>query len=241
MLPRFQGFVRTFVLFCVGVFLLQLFALHGPLGQDVYHSLNRFLGLVPELFFKGMIFQPLTWVFLHGSLLHLVFNMFAFWMFGSLLEETWGTKKFIQFTILSGALTGVFVATTGLFDSFAYSTPTIGASGIVFAILMAISRLFPNQIVLFFFVFPMRMRYFAYLMIAFEFYALYTSNQQGVSNLAHLGGAAIGYFATTWFGSGRGTKNSGGNWFRNMLDRWHQRRMRKRLRLVRQDVSKMYH
>jgi membrane associated rhomboid family serine protease len=184
-----------------------------------------------------MVFQVLTWIFLHGNLSHLLFNSLGIWMFGSLLEETWGTKQFTKFVFLSGAITGVLVALFSLIDPMSYSAPTIGASGIVFAILIAVSRMFPNQVVLFFFVFPMRMRYFAYLMIVIEFYALYSSNQGGVSNIAHLSGAAVGFFLSRGPGPGAGVNN----WLKDFQDRWHQRRMRKKLRVVRSDQKITYH
>ncbi|MBN8555015.1 MAG: rhomboid family intramembrane serine protease [Deltaproteobacteria bacterium] len=242
--PKFQGFVRTFVFICVGVFILQQFALRGPFGGQVYAlELTRFFGLVPELFFQGMIYQPFTWIFLHGNFSHLLFNMFAFWMFGSLLEETWGTRRFIRFVVVTGYLTGVVVCLWGLLDPITFSLPTIGASGVIFAILMAISRLFPDQTVLLFFVFPIKMRYFAYLMIAIEFFALYDSNHHGISNIAHLSGAFVGYFYVSIQKNSRGGRGSDqdGGWFKNFRDRLHQRRMRKKLRVIYVDQSKRVH
>jgi len=236
--PKFQGFVRIFVLACVGVFVLQQFALFAPGSSgSLYKELIHFFGLSPQMVFQGMIFQPVTWMFLHANLMHLLFNMLGLWMFGSLLEETFGAKGMLKFTLLSGVLTGLIVCVIGLFDSATFTTPTIGASGVVFATLMAISRLYPNQIVLFFFVFPMRMRYFAYLMILFEFYALYTSNASGVSNIAHLGGALIGFFYVSFTGpqkrSNRGTHGGISGWIQQLRDRWHQRKMRRRIRIIR--------
>ncbi|MDB5037138.1 MAG: hypothetical protein JWQ35_666 [Bacteriovoracaceae bacterium] len=237
-IPPLRGFVRTFIFICVAVFVLQQFALHGPFGGTFrYSEFIKFFGLVPEMLFKGMIFQPITWIFLHGSFSHLLFNMLGLWMFGSLLEDVWGTKRFMRFIFLAGALTGILVGCFGLFDPYSYSLPTIGASGVVFAVLVAVSRMFPNQVVLFFFVFPMKMKYFAYLMIALEFYALYTSNEQGISNIAHLSGAAVGYFLSR---GGPGNFKIA-NWWRNLQDRWHQRRMRKKLRIIRVNEKTTYH
>jgi membrane associated rhomboid family serine protease len=236
--PPFRGFVKTFVIGCAVVFVLQQFALHGPFGGSFrYIELVQFFGLVPERLFKGLVFQVLTWIFLHGNLSHLLFNCLGFWMFGSLLEETWGTKRFTKFVFMTGILTGFLVALFSLMDPGSYSAPTIGASGVVFAILIAVSRLFPNQIVLFFFVFPMPMRYFAYLMIGLEFYALYSSNQSGVSNIAHLSGAAVGYLLSGGPRSGVPVKH----WLKDLQDRWHQRKMRKKLRVVKADKKITYH
>jgi membrane associated rhomboid family serine protease len=242
--PKFQGFVRTFVLVCGGVFLLQMLSARSLGGEVQLFDFVRFFGLVPDLFFRGMIHQPISWIFLHGNFNHLLFNMFAFWMFGALLEETWGTKRFVRFVFITGYLTGVIVAIWGLVDPITFSVPTIGASGVIFAILIAVSRTFPDQMILVFFIFPMRMRYFAYLMIAIEFFALYDSNRHGISNIAHLGGALIGYIYVGFQGNRRGPSSgfgSNGGWFKNMKDRWHQRRMRKKLRVIYVDQSKRVH
>jgi membrane associated rhomboid family serine protease len=242
-MPRFQGFVRTFVYICSATFLLQAFAHLGPTeGQQLYRQVVQFFGLVPELFFQGYIYQAFTWMFLHGDFMHLAFNMLAFWMFGSSLEEIWGTKRFIRYVFITGIWTGVLVAIWSLIDPSSYSIPTIGASGVVFAILIAISRIFPHQTVLVFFIFPMKMRYFAYLMIAIEFSALYNSNQHGVSNIAHLAGALVGFIYLSLMNQKGGTGSSSGrSWFKDFKDRWHQRRMRKRIRVIHIGESKRYH
>lgn len=238
-LPPFRGFVKTFVIGCAVVFVLQQFALYGPFGGSFrYIEFIQFFGLVPERLFKGLFFQVFSWIFLHGSLSHLLFNCLGFWMFGSLLEETWGTRKFTKFVVVSGALTGILVAVFSLVDPPTYAAPTIGASGVVFAILMAVGQLFPNQVVLFFFVFPMRMKIFAYLMIVIEFYALYSSNPNGISNIAHLSGAAVGWIVSR---RGGGPRAGVSNWLKDLQDRWHQRKMRKKLRVVRTDQKITYH
>jgi membrane associated rhomboid family serine protease len=236
--PRFQGFVRTFVFACVGVFILEMFARTGyPNGERVFEQFIRFFGLVPDLFFSGMIYQPLTWIFLHGSTFHLLFNMLAFWMFGSLLQETMGERKFVKFVFITAFITGVIVATAGLWTPSMSQIPTIGASGVVFAILIAVSRLFPHQVVLFMFIFPMKLKYFAYILIALEFYALYSSNNHGISNTAHLAGAFVGWIYVSMMDQRGGRQGGSGPSFwsrlRTWKDQWRQRRLRKRLRIVR--------
>lgn len=242
MTPPFKGFVKTFITICGGVFLLQALAQFGPDSSRAFHSIvvNTF-GLVPELFFRGRVFQAFTWIFLHADFMHLLFNMLAFWMFGSMLEQIWGSARMARFVFVTGICTGALVAFWALIDPATYAIPTIGASGIVFAILIAVSRLFPDQVVLAFFIFPMRMRYFAYLMIAIEFYALYSSNRNGVSNIAHLSGALVGLIYMSFIGRGGMGQYSGGSWWRDLKERWHQRRMRKRIRVIHVGQSKRYH
>jgi membrane associated rhomboid family serine protease len=241
MFPPFKGFVRIFVVACTAVFLLMLVAQAQSDSPDLYRDLVEFFGLYPAKLIRGMIFQMLTWVFLHGSLTHLLFNMFAFWMFGSLLESTFGTKRFIGFNFLCAVFTAVCISLYGaFFDPFTFEVATIGASGLVFGILIAVSRLFPNQMVLFFFVFPMKLKYFSYLMIAIEFYALYTSNQKGISNIAHLGGALFGFLYVSWWNN----RFYGGGpfrWLQAWRQSWIQKKRRKQLRIVYPEDKRSYH
>lgn len=237
--PPFKGFVRIFVIACSAVFVLGLFA--QSQSQELYRSFVEFFGLLPEKFIRGLVFQAITWVFLHGNLTHILFNMFAFWMFGSLLEATFGTRRFIWFNLSCAIFTAGCITLFGaFFDPFTFQVATIGASGLVFGILIAVSRLYPNQIVLFFFVFPMKLKYFAYLMIAIEFYALHSSNQKGISNIAHLGGALFGYLYVSWWNNRR---FGGGpfSWFQNWKQNWTQKKRRKQLRIVYPDEKRSYH
>lgn len=232
MFPPFRGFVRIFVFVCAGVFLFEQLIAHGPLNAPhLFNDFIRFFGLEPYLFFKGLVTQAITWVFLHGNLMHLLFNMFAFWMFGSLLEATFGTKRFIRFNLFAALITAAVILIYSLFDPSTYHTPTIGASGLVFAILIAVSRLFPNQVVLLFFIFPMKMKYFAWLMIGIEFYALYTSNNQGISNIGHLGGALAGFLYVSWINRPRGTMTTG-TWLNKFRQEWTQKRRRRNIRII---------
>jgi membrane associated rhomboid family serine protease len=243
--PSFRGFVKVFVISCAAVFILEQFSQVGAFARhDLFNQLLRFLGLVPELFFQGMIYQAITWIFIHWNLWHLLFNMLAFWMFGSLLQDLIGDRRFCIFTLVSGAITGALVATIGLFDASMYSIPTIGASGVVFALLIAVSRIFPNQVVLFMFIFPMKLRYFALLLLAIEFFALYSSNQHGISNTAHLSGALVGFIYAGYFMNKNSTpgSQSGGilEWFKKIRENARQRKLRKRLRIVRSEETKRW-
>jgi hypothetical protein len=110
---------------------------------------------------------------------------------------------------------------------------------------MGVSVVIPDQVVLFFFVFPMKMRYFAYLMVGIEFYALlgaqHSSMGSGssISNIAHLTGALVGYLLAKKNGSRGGGSLTA--FFRNLKDQWHQKRMRKKLRVIKIDRKVSYH
>ncbi len=127
-----------------------------------------------------------TYAFLHGSFEHLFFNMLGLWMFGSELEQVWGEKRYLQFygaSVLAAALTQL--AVSALLGSDA---PTIGASGGIFGLLLAFAMIFPNRIILLFFILPMKAKYLVALYGLLELYqGVYVMNS-GVAHFAHLGG-----------------------------------------------------
>ncbi len=242
-LPRFRGLIKGFTIACSIVFLIQQALQGGPWAEpQSYRWFLETFGLNPSLVFQGAVWQLITWVFLHGGLMHLLFNALGLWMFGSMLQDLWGTSRFRSFCLWSGLLTGLCVCLFGLIDADTYRLPTIGASGIVFACIMGVSVVMPHQVVLFFFVFPMKMKYFAYIMVAIEFYALWSAQAPGqtsaISTIAHLSGAVVGYVLARRPPSGRG--KSGLQWIKNSLDKWRYQRMRKRLRVVKSDSKRLY-
>jgi membrane associated rhomboid family serine protease len=127
-----------------------------------------------------------TYSFLHGNFNHLFFNMLGLWMFGGELEQVWGQKRFLQFyaaSVVAAALTQLLV--DFLLGSAA---PTIGASGGLFGLLLAFAMIFPNRIILLFFVIPMKAKYLVALYGLLELYqGVYVMNS-GVAHFAHLGG-----------------------------------------------------
>lgn len=141
----------------------------------------------------GANFQPwqiVTYAFLHGSFGHLFFNMLGLWMFGSELERVWGDRRFLQFyaaSVIAAAITQLIV--TGVMGSV---YPTIGASGGLFGLLLAFAMLFPNRIILLFFVIPMKAGWLVALYGLLELYqGVYVMNS-GVAHFAHLGGMVGG-------------------------------------------------
>lgn len=141
--------------------------------------------------------QLVTYGFLHStqSIWHLLMNMFALWMFGVQIENTWGSKRFsiYYFACLIGAgLIQLIVATMAAKNGSVY--PTIGASGGVFGILLAFGMVFPNQIIMLIFPpIPMKAKWFVIIFGAFELYSGFSGAQPGVANFAHLGGMLFGF------------------------------------------------
>ena len=190
--------VKLLVLACAGVFVVQtLVELSFPsyVTSWVYH----WFGLVPLGFIPGLrLWQPLTYIFLHGGLWHLLINMLMLWMFGRELELVWGKKRFLNYFFLCGAGAGlvtIIVKVAPMLWGYRPSDiPTIGASGAIFGILIANAILFPDrQIWLFPLPIMIPMRPFVAVMGAIEFFSTLRAGGDTVSHLCHLGGMLIGW------------------------------------------------
>ena len=139
-----------------------------------------------------MPWQPVTYAFVHGGLTHLLFNMFALYMFGSDLERVWGTRRYLTYygiCVLSAAITQLlFSAITGA------QSPTVGASGGVFGLLLAFAMVFPQRMIMPLFPpIPMRAPVFVAVYGVLELLFGVTGTFQGVAHFAHLGGLAGGF------------------------------------------------
>lgn len=148
-----------------------------------------YLGLVPALAWKGWAWQLVTYMFLHGSFIHLLFNMLALWMFGSELENLWGTKRFVRYYFFTGIGAGLTTAVT----SAGSIVPTIGASGAIYGLLLAYGVTYPNRPILLYFLFPIKAKYFVILFGLIELFASISGSRSGIAHLAHLGGLLFGW------------------------------------------------
>jgi membrane associated rhomboid family serine protease len=178
--------VKIIIISCVAVFLYQLLSqlIAGP------SEINLIFGLVPVLVWrKFFIWQLLTYAFLHGGFLHLLFNMFALWIFGCELERHWGTSMFVKYALVTAIGAGISTAivTPNL------AIPIIGASGVVYAILLAYGLLFPNRLIYLYFLFPIKARHFVLIFGAIELFASLSGPSDNIAHLAHLGGMLFGY------------------------------------------------
>lgn len=170
-------------------------------------------------FFK--VWQPITYMFMHGSIAHIFFNMFALYSFGSILEAHWGGKKFINFYLITGLgalalqwgvqafevyqLTGsVFnnLATLNVSDAMEVKTlqqiyfgPMVGASGAIFGLLVAFAMLYPNlEMYIMFIPVPVKAKYIIPVYIVIElFLGVARFEGDSIAHFAHLGGALIGF------------------------------------------------
>jgi len=169
-----------------------IFLLYYLGGATLQHNATVLLGLSAAAAVRnGMIWQVFTYMFLHAGITHILFNMLALWMFGSGLEQDWGTRRFLKYYFLCGIAAGVCVLAANVLirDWF---TPTIGSSGAIFGLLLAFGVMYPNQTVLMSFLFPIKAKYMVAIYAGIELLLTLGPNT-GVSTIAHLGGMLFGY------------------------------------------------
>ena len=173
-------------------------------AQRVYSPLTTWLGLSPQLLLERVwIWQPATYLFMHGDFFHILFNMLGVWMFGVELERRWGTVEFVRYYAIAGLGAAATVVLVSLLPFAAtahmYAAVTIGASGALYGILVAYAIHFPDRPILMFLLFPVPAKYFVMIIGAIAF----LSGPGGsVSNAAHLGGLVAGFLMMKGGGGG---------------------------------------
>ena len=134
------------------------------------------------------IWQPITYMFMHGDFFHIFFNMWGVWMFGTQLENLWGSKRFLKFYLLTGIGAGILH-----FILFPGPIPLVGASGALFGLLLGFGMMFPNaQLMLIFLPVPIKAKYFVIIYGLMELYYGFTSTGN-IAHFAHLGGMFFGF------------------------------------------------
>ncbi len=139
--------------------------------------------------------QIVTYGFLHGGFTHILFNMFALWMFGAAIENAWGSRRFgiYYFVCLVGAGLVQLAVTTFQAQATGFPVPTIGASGAVFGILLAFGMMYPETPIYLYFFFPIKAKYFVILYGILELWSGFANTNSGVAHFAHLAGMAFGF------------------------------------------------
>ncbi|MBQ3700073.1 MAG: rhomboid family intramembrane serine protease [Prevotella sp.] len=233
LIVNFLAFIATWVLQMRGVDLTSLLGLHFFLASDFH------------------VYQFITYMFLHGGFTHIFFNMFALWMFGSVIERVWGPKKFLFYYISCGIGAGIaqelvqyatymiegiaayqYVNAGGVqmsTDAYINLWTTIGASGAVYAILLAFGMIFPNErLFIIPFPFPIKAKWLVVGYIAIELFSAMSGPGDGVAHMAHLGGMLFGFLLIRYWqkhpdSSQRFGRSRGQEFFDNMKRRYDQR------------------
>ncbi len=166
--------------------------------------LNQKLGLYLPTSEAFKPYQIITHMFMHGSFMHLLFNMYALWIFGSVLEEVWGAKRYLIYYLACALGAAVLYSATRYWEisqlapiyqqAYLY-VPVVGASGAVFGLLLGYGVLFPNnELYLMFIPFPIKAKYFVMGYGAIELFGgLARTPGDNVAHFAHLGGMLFGY------------------------------------------------
>ncbi len=168
----------------------------GPIG-------SWFALWPPDSYFGDFFpWQLLTYGFLHGSVMHILFNMFMLWMFGRELEMVMGPRRFLTYYLTCVVGAGIVQLVVAEMQGGGY--PTIGASGGVFGILLAFGMTFPNRMIMLLFPpIPMRAKYLVVLAGLMELYFGATGSAPGIANFAHLGGMLFGFGLLMYWRRGR--------------------------------------
>ncbi len=216
-LSRIPAGVRVLLAANILIFLVNTFT------ASSFDWLGTF-GLVPNMVVHGYVWQLFTYMFLHSthSLGHILFNMLALWMFGSQLEQTWGTRRFLTYYTVCGIGAGICVVIVAMLMGGSADS-TIGASGALFGILLAYGMLFPDAIILFMLFFPIKAKYFVMIMGAIALYMSVTGGNSGVSNVAHVGGLLVGYLFLKTRASGIDRR-----YFDRRLQEWKMQRAKRK-------------
>ncbi|SNU03914.1 Membrane associated serine protease, rhomboid family [Prevotellaceae bacterium MN60] len=192
------AFIATWVLQRSGIDLTAMCGLHFFLASDFH------------------FYQFFSYMFLHGGFTHLLFNMFALWMFGSVIERVWGPKKFLFYYIVCGVGAGMvqelvqyaeyYVQGLSAYemvnlgdqritmDAYLNLRTTIGASGAVYGILLAFGMIFPNERLFIIPIpFPIKAKWLIVGYIVIELFSAMSAPGDGVAHMAHLGGMLFGF------------------------------------------------
>ena len=172
--------IKIILIICAAAYVLQTLG-----GRAFQISLITSFGLTPAAVIGSLaVWQLVTYIFLHGGFFHILFNMFALWMFGRELESVWGTREFVKFFFVCGIGAGIssVVARPGS------TIPTIGASGSIYGILLAYGLLFPNrEMLLIPFMIPVKVKYYVMFIGGMAFLASFSGGSGGgVAHVAHL-------------------------------------------------------
>lgn len=229
-----------------GLFFLASILFSSSFGINLVKTLGAYVPGSPN--FEP--YQLVTHLFMHGSFLHILINMFVLWMFGRIVENILGAQRFFIFYFVAGfgaallhlgvsylevsnlyselqaagvtanEIERVAIATSWpeakraiidvagnqevtnmLRDVYqTYNTPTVGASGAVYGVLMAFGVLFPNTLIYIYFLFPLKAKYFVIFIGLFEMFNQITGTQGGIAHLAHLGGMIFGFLLLKYWG-----------------------------------------
>ena len=214
-------------------------------------DLNNLLGLHFFLSNDFHLWQLVTYMFMHGGYMHILMNMFMLWMFGMVMENVWGSKKFLLYYMVTGIGAGLcqelaqyatymaeglnhyqYVATEMgrmPMENYLSRWTTVGASGAVYGVLLAFGLTFPNERMFIIPIpIPLKAKWIIFGSIAIELFSAMGTSNDGVAHLAHLGGMLFGYLLIRYwrkhpYSDGDFGMDKGRRFFDNMRSNWENR------------------
>ncbi|MCK6602585.1 MAG: rhomboid family intramembrane serine protease [Bacteroidetes bacterium] len=189
--------IKNLLIINIAVFVVTFLA-YGGNTQNFFYGIFALWSLDSGMF---MPWQLVTYMFMHGGFMHILFNMFGLWMFGVELENYWGSKRFLTYYMITGVGAGLLHLGIQFFEGS--GGLTVGASGAIYGVLLAFGMMFPNRIIFVSLLIPMPAKYFVLLYGAIELFSGLTRANTGVAHFAHLGGMIWGFFLIKyWQGGG---------------------------------------
>jgi membrane associated rhomboid family serine protease len=228
--PVTPDVIKQLLIGNAAVFVAQLFFRKSGFPFDALFAIQPV-----QVFEHGWVWQPFTYMWLHGWFGHLAMNLLMLWMFGSPLALAWGARRFLRFYLVCGVGAGVIIASwpylaylIGLASAASLGTFTLGASGAIYGVLLAYSLTWPDRTIMLIFP-PVAFR--AIWLIPASFFLTYVMDPGGnVSHVGHLGGVLVG-----WLYLRRSGHPNNPLTIAQLKYRWRRYRMRQRLRAVRDD------
>lgn len=165
-------------------------------GQYMYENFSLFYPTTP--WFK--VWQPLSYMFMHGGFWHIFFNMYSLFIFGKAVEQIIGRQRFTILYFAAGLAAAAAQLGVQALDPALQGVPTVGASGCVYGIIIAFAMIFPEaRLTLIFPPVTLSAKWMAIVFIGIELFTGITGTQAGVAHFAHLGGALIGWLLIWWW------------------------------------------
>lgn len=178
---QLTGAIKWLIIVNAVIYVFQVF-----LGRSFIST----FGLVPySVSHRLWFWQLFTYMFLHGGIFHLLFNLFILWMFGKSVEDAWDKKSFLKYYFICGLGAALAIILTGPSSM----RTNIGASGAIYGILVAFAMLYPETTVYLYFFIPIKAKYLALLLGVIAFLAGISGSGPGIAHFGHLGGLVAGY------------------------------------------------
>jgi len=187
-IPKTPKTIKILIYINVALYLLSLVFLAFGI------NLSMLFGVVPYLVLKKYyVWQFITYMFMHGSVFHLLFNMLMLWMLGTELYIIWGNRFFLKYYFICGLGAGIAVVLLSFLNTPSFTIPTIGSSGAIFGLLLAYGIIFKNRVLYVFGLIPVKANKLVLIMGAIELVSLLSQENSSISHLAHLGGLLTGF------------------------------------------------